>query len=643
MSSIRALLNVPSSSHSGNDHDLPSLTSLSTALLNYSSSADYPARYSDSSPSYSPPHSRESNSPPIASQAYYSSYSSSSSSYLPTPASSVRNLPLSSSTSSANGSPSYSADNSFSYPSPRSETATIGPSYLAQVTDSLSYPYSMSRVAPMMSQPPSPALPVSAPIQQQTPPQPQQAWGSMPPPPAPMQADDKELAKHDISSAPASPGSSAAAQAPAAPATAAQKAKKKHVCQTCSRPFSTSGHLARHTRVHTGERNHKCPFPGCETRCSRQDNLQQHYRIHLSPKSRRTSNSAATRAAIARAIESAVHDDITNSGVHASHPPAHPHPYPSYPPPHPHYAPTAPPYGAYPQYPPNGSAVHPGQPQFVPAPGQPHPMHYPYPPPMGYPYPPPGPGQLPVHPQGPPQAPPHIASHNGHPPQYAAYTPQRPPGGAPGYPTQSGQQTPMGAPGQSAAPSRAASTSGSNSPVQQSPRNSQAAPLPAANALGLQNGVAPAPASVKPGQWNVDQHGQPLGPDGRPHYANGAYAYPSPYPSEAGGGQPLPNTMPPSNQRSRPGAGMPSPQSPGRAMNGNASGPPTPSAYAPQQVIQLEPTAPGQQGDGRSPRPTLPPIAYRSPQVTTNQYPGAPNVPQQGGQVPVSNTRGRAA
>ena len=51
--------------------------------------------------------------------------------------------------------------------------------------------------------------------------------------------------------------------------------KKKHVCSTCERAFTTSGHLARHSRVHTGERNHKCPFPGCETRCSRQDNLQQ--------------------------------------------------------------------------------------------------------------------------------------------------------------------------------------------------------------------------------------------------------------------------------------------------------------------------------------------------------------------------------
>ncbi|KIM38610.1 hypothetical protein M413DRAFT_447606 [Hebeloma cylindrosporum] len=67
-------------------------------------------------------------------------------------------------------------------------------------------------------------------------------------------------------------------------------AKQKHVCGTCDRAFTTSGHLARHSRVHTGERNHKCPFLGCETRCSRQDNLQQHYRIHLSPGSRRSSN-----------------------------------------------------------------------------------------------------------------------------------------------------------------------------------------------------------------------------------------------------------------------------------------------------------------------------------------------------------------
>ncbi|KAI0268299.1 hypothetical protein BC834DRAFT_821531, partial [Gloeopeniophorella convolvens] len=65
------------------------------------------------------------------------------------------------------------------------------------------------------------------------------------------------------------------------PASAA--GKKKHVCPICSKAFTTSGHLSRHARIHTGERNHRCPFPGCDTRCSRQDNLQQHYRIHLTP------------------------------------------------------------------------------------------------------------------------------------------------------------------------------------------------------------------------------------------------------------------------------------------------------------------------------------------------------------------------
>ena len=67
--------------------------------------------------------------------------------------------------------------------------------------------------------------------------------------------------------------SQSTAQPPTPAATSAPK--KKHVCSTCERAFTTSGHLARHSRVHTGERNHKCPFPGCETRCSRQDNLQQ--------------------------------------------------------------------------------------------------------------------------------------------------------------------------------------------------------------------------------------------------------------------------------------------------------------------------------------------------------------------------------
>ncbi|KAJ7689167.1 hypothetical protein B0H17DRAFT_1135208 [Mycena rosella] len=57
--------------------------------------------------------------------------------------------------------------------------------------------------------------------------------------------------------------------------------KRRYVCPDCDKAFTTSSHLGRHSRVHTGEKNYKCTFPGCETRCSRADNLQAHYRIHL--------------------------------------------------------------------------------------------------------------------------------------------------------------------------------------------------------------------------------------------------------------------------------------------------------------------------------------------------------------------------
>ncbi|KAK0202895.1 hypothetical protein DFS33DRAFT_1343514 [Desarmillaria ectypa] len=95
-----------------------------------------------------------------------------------------------------------------------------------------------------------------------------------------------------------SPSPSPTLTAPAS--TASSGSKKRHVCPTCDRAFTTSGHLARHNRVHTGERNHKCPFPGCETRCSRQDNLQQHYRIHLAPGSRRNNRAGLSRSSTSK-------------------------------------------------------------------------------------------------------------------------------------------------------------------------------------------------------------------------------------------------------------------------------------------------------------------------------------------------------
>ncbi|KAI9632116.1 transcriptional regulator Nrg1, partial [Dioszegia hungarica] len=79
---------------------------------------------------------------------------------------------------------------------------------------------------------------------------------------------------------------------------------KPHLCHICGRGFTTGGHLQRHQRIHTGVKAFRCPYPGCDTKTSRQDNLQQHYRTHLSPELRRGDGSQA-RAAVNAAMEAA--------------------------------------------------------------------------------------------------------------------------------------------------------------------------------------------------------------------------------------------------------------------------------------------------------------------------------------------------
>jgi uncharacterized Zn-finger protein len=48
--------------------------------------------------------------------------------------------------------------------------------------------------------------------------------------------------------------------------------KRRYECATCGKTFTTSGHVARHNRIHTGEKNFQCPEAGCAQRFSRQDN-----------------------------------------------------------------------------------------------------------------------------------------------------------------------------------------------------------------------------------------------------------------------------------------------------------------------------------------------------------------------------------
>ena len=39
---------------------------------------------------------------------------------------------------------------------------------------------------------------------------------------------------------------------------------KKHVCQFCPKAFSQKAHLKQHEYTHTGEKQWKCPFEGCD-------------------------------------------------------------------------------------------------------------------------------------------------------------------------------------------------------------------------------------------------------------------------------------------------------------------------------------------------------------------------------------------
>ncbi|KAL9096278.1 MAG: hypothetical protein Q9163_006444 [Psora crenata] len=56
--------------------------------------------------------------------------------------------------------------------------------------------------------------------------------------------------------------------------------EKPHMCERCAKPFSDSSSLARHRRTHSGKRPYKCPFADCQKTFTRRTTLTRHQSHH---------------------------------------------------------------------------------------------------------------------------------------------------------------------------------------------------------------------------------------------------------------------------------------------------------------------------------------------------------------------------